>query len=160
MWPWTATTEGEIYIFCFHRPLGNLANPRAQAKHYCGFAEDFDARMAKQLAGKGAKLVAAAMAQGIPYDVFHWPACLAVEKLLKKSHRLSLYCPRCCAAAGRTVKPLPVVATQLELPLFVPDDFPEPQPLRMDWQEMSTLRSWRAARLAVLPVGNLDDDLL
>lgn len=157
MWPWTSTTQGTVYLLHFHAPLGNLDNPRAQARHYIGFAEDFDARLAKQLAGKGAKLVAAAIARGLTYDLYHWPAPLAVEKLIKARKRTSDYCPTCAAAAGKPVRALPVVATQLELPLD-DNDFPEPPKLKMDWMEIATLRGWRASRPALAPAG-IDDDL-
>ena len=157
MWPWNAATQGEVYLFHFHQPLGNLANPRAQALHYCGFAEDLEARLVKQLSGRGAKLVAAALARGISYDLYHWPAALAVEKLIKRSHRTALYCPTCAAEKGRKVRPLPVPVVAEELPL---DDFPELPARSMDWLEMQITRGWRAMR--VLDSTNLSaiDDLL
>lgn len=157
MWPWTASTEGTVYLFHFERPLGNVANVRAQARHYVGFAEDFERRMAVQLAGKGAKLVAAAMQQGIPYELHHWPACLAVEKLIKRTKKTALYCPTCCTAAGRPPRPLPVVAVQLALPLLLEgDDFPDPLPGRFDWLELRMLRESRAVRAGLIPLAGLD----
>jgi len=163
MWPWNATTQGEVYIFHFHAPLGNLTNPRAQAIHYCGFAEDLEARLAKQISGRGAKLVAAAIERGITYDLYHWPACLAVEKLIKRRHRTALYCPTCAAAAGRPARPLPVPAVQLELPLDLEiEDFPDLAPTRADWLEYQIQRGWRTQ--AARAVGTIDlsaiDDLL
>jgi hypothetical protein len=154
MWPWNAATQGEVYLFHFHQPLGNLSNPRAQALHYCGFAEDLPARIAKQLSGHGAKIVAAAMERGISYDLYHWPACLAVEKLIKKAHRTALYCPSCAAAAGRRARPLPVPAVQLELPL---EEFPELPAGRLDWLEVQIQRSWRSARPQLITPGDIDD---
>jgi hypothetical protein len=87
MWPWNASTAGTVYLFHFNAPLGNLSNPRAQAQHYFGFCEDFDARIAKQLAGKGAKIVAAALKEGLVFEIYHWPACLATEKLSRRPRR-------------------------------------------------------------------------
>lgn len=164
MWPWTASTMGEVYLFHFHQPLGNTANRRAQASHYVGFSDDLEARIAAQLAGKGAKLVAAALARGITYELYHWPACLAVEKLIKRTKKTALYCPTCCAAAHRPVRPLPVPVVQLALPLDEVEPWTEELPdvpaRSIDWYEISYQRRWRAAR--VLPVGDLDalDDLL
>lgn len=156
MWPWTASTQGTVYLFHFHRPIGNLANVRAQALHYVGFAEDFERRIAAQLAGKGAKLVAAALAQGIGYDLFHWPAALAVEKLIKRTKKTALYCPACCATAGRPVRPLPTPATQLALPLDLDDfDFPAPTATRPDWLEIQIQRGWRQARAQLLEPADL-----
>lgn len=147
MWPWNASTQGHLYIFHFNAPLGNLANTRAQASHYCGFAEDLDARIAKQLAGRGAKLVAAALKQGLIFELYHWPAPLAVEKLVKKTKKTSLYCPACCAAAGRKVRPLPIppAVTQLMLDLVEPDDAPLPeiQIGRLGWAEIQAQASAR-----------------
>src|SRR4051794_33395898 len=119
MWPWNASTMGEVYLFHFNAPLGNLSNPRAQAQHYIGFAEDLDSRIKKQLAGKGAKLVAAALSRGLVFELYHWPACLATEKLIKRAKHTSRYCPACAAAAGRQPRPLPVppVAVQLAFDL-------------------------------------------
>lgn len=158
MWPWNASTMGEVYLFHFNAPLGNLANPRAQARHYFGFAEDLDARIAKQLAGKGAKLVAAALAKGLIFELYHWPAPLAVEKLVKKTKKTALYCPACCAAAGRKPRPLPTIeAVQLALP-FDTDDLPTIELGRLDWLELKIQAEWRAVRIPA-PAG-IDDDLL
>lgn len=162
MWPWTASTQGELYLFHFHTPLGNLQNARAQASHYVGFSDDLEARIAVQVAGAGAKIVAAAMARGIPYDLYHWPACLAQEKLVKKTHKTALYCPTCCAAAARRVKPLPVPCQQLVLPIdFQEDEIPEVQPLPMDWIEIKTLQGWRHRTVGTLAtLDTWDDGLL
>lgn len=161
MWPWTANTQGHLYIFHFNAPLGNLANTRAQASHYCGFAENLDSRIKKQLAGKGAKLVAAALAKGLIFELYHWPASLAVEKLVKKTKKTALYCPACCAAAGRKPRSLPTPAAivQLAFDLVEADEpLPEVAPGRMDWLEIKINQEWRTQRIPA-PAG-LDDDLL
>jgi len=158
MWPWNASTQGHLYIFHFNAPLGNLANARAQASHYCGFAEDLDSRIAKQLAGKGAKLVAAALKQGLVFELYHWPACLATEKLIKKTKKTSLYCPACCAAKGRKVRPLPRPPAVTQLAFELDDDLPAIELGRMDWLEIKVQQEWRARRIPA-PAG-IDDDLL
>jgi hypothetical protein len=48
---------------------------------------------------------------------------------------------------------------QLALPLDEAD-FPESPKRKADWLEYQIQRKWRAQRVAQLPVGNLDDDLL
>lgn len=164
MWPWNASTQGELYLFHFHQPLGNLSNPRAQALHYVGFSDDLVRRLADQFAGRGTRIVAAAVTRGITFDIYHWPACLAVEKLVKKTKKASLYCPTCCKAAGRPVRPLPVPAVQLALPLSEAEDWLAdlpPAPARaMDWLEIRITQQWRQARA----IGTIDlaaiDDLL
>jgi len=156
MWPWTASTEGHVYLFHFHQPLGNPANRRAQASHYVGFAEDLEARLAAQLAGRGAKIVQAAIARGIGFDIYHWPACLAVEKLIKRRKETAVFCPTCARAAGRLPRPLPIPVLQLALP-FDTDELPEIALGRMDWLEMKINQEWRAHRIPT-PAGI--DDLL
>jgi hypothetical protein len=159
MWPWNASTVGHLYIFHFNEPLGNLTNPRAQARHYCGFAEDLDARIAKQLAGKGAKLVAAALKQGLIFELYHWPAPLAVEKLVKAHKKTSDYCPACCARQGRKVRPLPTIdAIQLVLPFD--EELPTIELGRMDWLEMKIQAEWRVQRIPTPADLVAGDDLL
>jgi hypothetical protein len=157
MWPWNSATQGHVYILHLDRPLGNLANRRAQALHYCGFAEDLAARLEKHAAGKGSKLTAAALNQGIAYHVYAWPASLAVEKLLKAYKKTAVFCPSC--AAGKIARPLPVAPPLLQQALALDEPIPElPGLVSMDWLEMSIQRSWRAIRLPA-PAG-IDEDLL
>ena len=134
---WNAATQGYVYIFHFNAPLGNLANARAQANHYTGFCEDLDTRIAKQLAGRGAKLVAAALKQGLIFELYHWPACLATEKLVKKTKKTSLYCPACCAAKGRTPRALPTPPAPGQLALDLDAPLPEITISRAGWAEVS-----------------------
>jgi predicted GIY-YIG superfamily endonuclease len=160
MWPWNSATAGHVYILHLSRPLGNLANRRAQALHYCGFAEDLEARLAKHRAGRGSKLIAAAVAQNISFEVFAWPASLAVEKRVKAYKKTSAFCPACARSAGGIARALPVAPAvayvQLELELEALPDVPI---RRMDWLEMQIERSWRAARIRPAAFG-LEDDLL
>lgn len=158
MWPWNASTQGHLYIFHFNAPLGNLSNPRAQAQHYCGFAEDLDARLSKQLAGRGAKLVAAALKQGLIFEIYHWPATLAVEKLVKRRKETAVFCPACCAAKGRKLRalPTPPAITQLALPFDA--ELPAIELGKLDWIEMKINAEWRGRRIPT-PAG-IDDDLL
>jgi hypothetical protein len=161
MWPWNASTMGEVYLFHFNAPLGNLSNPRAQARHYLGFTDDLDSRIKKQLAGKGAKLVAAAIARGLIFELYHWPAPLATEKLIKARKQTSVYCPACCASAGRKVRPLPMppLATQLAFDL---EELPEIEIGKLGWAEIQAQAA--ARRYFIKPTTEADlvaiDDLL
>lgn len=163
MWPWNASTMGEVYILHFATPIGNAANARALASHYIGFSDDLDARLTKHRAGKGSKLVAAAVAKGIAFDVYHWPAPLATEKLIKRTKKTALYCPACCAAAGRTPKalPLPPTAAQLAMDLDT-EELPEIAIGRAGWAEIQATAA--ARRYFVKPPTEADlvaiDDLL
>jgi hypothetical protein len=173
----TLNSIGWVYLWHFSRPLGNLANPRAQAHHYIGYCDDPDGdalelerRAAEHLAGRGAKITRAAIAQGIEITlVTAWRAPLAFEKRLKARKDAPRLCPICCRKHGRKVKQV-VVAEQLELPFDCLDtapiepwpadfDFPTAPSLRPDWIEISTLRRWRSLGPAAL-AENWDDGLL
>src|SRR5262245_3716280 len=100
----TLNSTGWVYLFHFARPLGNLANVRAQAQHYCGYADDpqgdaagLERRAAEHLAGRGAKITKAAIAQGIEISlVCAWRAPLSFEKQLKARKEAPRLCPICC----------------------------------------------------------------
>jgi len=158
MWPWNASTVGTVYLFHFNAPMGNLANPRAQAQHYLGFTDDLDTRIAKHLVGRGAKIVAAALAKGLIFELYHWPACLATEKLIKRTKKTALYCPACCAAKGRTPRPIPIPPAVEQLAFDLDEPLPQIELSRGDWLEMKISQEWRALRIPA-PAG-IDDDLL
>jgi putative endonuclease len=50
---------GTIYLLHFDQPLGNLSNPRGQARHYLGYTEDLQARLEAHESGNGAAIMAA-----------------------------------------------------------------------------------------------------
>lgn len=153
---WTRQTQGSVYIAHFSRPLGNHANPRAMANHYVGFAVDLAERIAVHEVGKGAKITAAAVEQGITFTWFAWDANLGVEKWLKKTKAVPHFCPCCATIHGWRCRSI-ATTMQLALPLGdTHDDFPAVPPLRMDWYEVATLKRWRMATAPVAAV--LADD--
>lgn len=163
----TLNSPGWVYLFHFSRPLGNLANVRGQAQHYCGFcyAPDGDTaaleeRAAEHLAGRGAHITRACIAQGIEISlVTAWRAPLSFEKQIKARKDMPRLCPICCAARGRRPKRVvPVLAEQMELPFE--EDFPAPPAVRADWLEIATLRRWRAASAGVALADDWDKGLL
>lgn len=171
----TAQSWGWCYLFHFSRPLGNLSNPRAQAQHYTGWAADPDGdgaelehRIAEHLAGQGARITRAAVAQGIELTIVAtWRAPLAFEKTLKRRKDGPNICPVCCRARGRRPKQPAIRVEQLALPLFDqaepwPDDFdfPPSAPLKWDWYEINYYRQLRAARPVHVPAENWDDGLI
>lgn len=165
----TAQSLGFCYLLHLSRPLGNLANPRAQASHYVGFADDpagdgagLERRIAEHLAGRGAKLTQAAIAAGIEITlVACWRAPLAFEKQLKRRKEAPRLCPICCRKHGRKVKQV-IVAEQLALPFDAEpvEDFPAPPQIKADWIEISTLRRWRAVGERPALADDWDDGLL
>jgi hypothetical protein len=166
----TGTTWGFCYLLHFSAPLGNLTNVRAQAQHYIGFAADdgsgagLEHRIAEHLAGDGARITKAALANGIAVElVAAWRAPLAFEKRLKARKEAPRLCPVCCRARGQRPKQ-PVM--QLTLPF--PDEAEEPAedwiepsdlpsvPNQPDWLEITYMRRWAAARVP-LPIDVPDD---
>lgn len=161
---WNARTAGYVYIAHFDRPIGNMANARAQASHYVGFAVDVEERIETQLSGRGAKIIAAALKRGVSISFHVFPACLAVEKLIKRNKQTSDFCPDCARAAGRQPRPIPAAPLfeQTTLELDAADsgagELPDVAPLRMDWLELKIMRDWRAARVApVLDLSRVDE---
>jgi hypothetical protein len=169
----TAMTWGWCYLCHFSRPLGNLQNPRAQAQHYLGWAEDeagdregLEQRIAEHLAGHGAKITRAAVAQGIEIVVVAtWRAPLAFEKVLKRRKEAPKLCALCMAAQGQRAKRACVPTQQLALPLDLADadtdPFPAPAVRSMDWYEGRMLSRMRQASARAMALGeNWDEGLL
>lgn len=172
--PITASSLGWCYLLHLSRPLGNLANPRAQAQHYSGWCEDLDTRIAEHLAGQGAKITRAAVAQGIEISlVATWRAPLAFEKYLKRRKDAPRLCPICCREQRRRVRQIEVpTVEQLRLDLACPGgagvdavepwpadfDFPAPTLTRPCWAEIASERRARALN-APTPVANFDDEI-
>jgi hypothetical protein len=120
----TLNSLGWVYLWHFSRPLGNLSNARAQAQHYIGYADDPDGdamelerRAVEHLAGRGAHITRAAVAQGIEITlVATWRATLGFEKYLKRRKEAPRLCPICCRARGQKVKQVePVKQLTLDL---------------------------------------------
>lgn len=101
----TTSPQGYVYLVCFEAPIGDLANPKGAAGHYLGWADDVAARMAEHRAGRGARILAACVRQGIAFDVVRtWAgADRTFERRLKRQHNAWRLCPRCGAGrSGRT----------------------------------------------------------
>ncbi len=82
-----------VYLIHFDRKLSH-------AQHYLGYSPNeitFKARMKNHRAGRGAKILAAATAAGIAWDVIRiWSdAGIDFERKLKRTYNLPCYCPIC-----------------------------------------------------------------
>ncbi len=77
-----------IYILEFSAPLGDVNNPRGQARYYIGFCSDdrdLADRLAEHRAGWGAAMCRAANQRGITYQVVATlPGDRAEERRLKR----------------------------------------------------------------------------
>jgi putative endonuclease len=85
-----------VYLIHFDRPLGDPNNPRGQAQHYIGYADNLAERIVQHWHGNGAKIIAAAVAAGITWScVRTWPGDRKLERKLKNLHNAPRLCPVC-----------------------------------------------------------------
>jgi hypothetical protein len=81
-----------VYLLHFERSY-------AHARHYLGYTEDLEQRLATHRAGRGSPLIAAAIAGGIQFELAAtWPGDRTLERRLHryKNSRARL-CPICRA---------------------------------------------------------------
>ena len=95
--------SGHVYLVCFEQQIGT-SNPKGSASHYLGWATDVDARMVEHRAGRGARILAACVAQGIGFEVVRTWAGVdrSFERRLKRQHNAWRHCPRCGPRARRS----------------------------------------------------------
>jgi hypothetical protein len=87
---------GTVYLIHFERPLGDLDNPRGQARHYLGYTTDLDARLAAHRSGNGSRLMEVVTQAGIGWELVRtWPGDRGVERRLKNRHNSPRLCPIC-----------------------------------------------------------------
>jgi predicted GIY-YIG superfamily endonuclease len=80
---------GVVYLLHFDRPYKH-------AKHYVGWSEDLDSRIAAHDAGHGSNLIAVIAAARISWTIARtWNGTRAKERQLKKRGGASRYCPMC-----------------------------------------------------------------
>jgi predicted GIY-YIG superfamily endonuclease len=90
-----------IYLLHFDRPYHH-------ARHYLGYAENVERRVAEHRKGHASKLTAAVVAAGIGFRVVRtWPGNRAEERRLKgkRSRRVALRCPVCHPPTMRAARP-------------------------------------------------------
>lgn len=144
-----------VYLLHFSAPLGNLANTRAQASHYLGWAVDLPARIRQHATGRGSYLTQAAVAQGITFEVVAtWPGDYLLEKRLKALKATPRLCPICGRRHPGGRLHVPVSWYQLELPWAEFDPFRRSPGSRLDGYEIAQERRWRVAQ--ALPIGQFD----
>jgi putative endonuclease len=86
------------YLLHFDQPIGNLANPRAQAQHYMGYATRLDRRPLQHLTGRGAKITQVLHRRGIGFVIARtWPDSRSFERRLKSRKHARKLCPICRA---------------------------------------------------------------
>lgn len=66
------------------------------AKHYMGFTDDLEERLARHQAGDGSKLLRAVKLAGIEFQVVRtWPGGRVFERRLKRRKDTPKLCPAC-----------------------------------------------------------------
>jgi predicted GIY-YIG superfamily endonuclease len=88
---------GTVYLLHFARDLGAIGNPRGTARHYIGWADDLDARLAEHRGGRGARILAACVREGIRFDLVRtWEGVgRSFERRLKNQKHARRLCPVC-----------------------------------------------------------------
>ena len=90
-----------VYLIHFERPIGDLSNPRGQARHYLGSTTDLEARLAAHRAGNGSRLMEVVNEAGIAWTVTRtWPGGRDLERQLKRQHNSPRLCPICNGGKG------------------------------------------------------------
>jgi predicted GIY-YIG superfamily endonuclease len=83
------TASGTIYLLHFDRPYRH-------ARHYIGYTDDLDSRIATHRAGNGARLIAVISAAGIGFTVARtWTGDRNFERRLKRRKDAPRLCPIC-----------------------------------------------------------------
>jgi predicted GIY-YIG superfamily endonuclease len=85
-----------VYLLHFDSPLGNPAKRFASASHYIGTAGNLMERLADHASGRGARIMAAAVARGITWRLVRcWDGGWPLERRLKRWHKHAELCPEC-----------------------------------------------------------------
>lgn len=101
--------QGTVYLLHFDRPY-------MHALHYLGWtrAGRLDERLAEHRAGQGARLMAVIKEAGIGFELARtWPGPRALERQLKRRHKIRRACPL-CGIKPRAARPL--FGAALDLP--------------------------------------------
>lgn len=89
-----------IYLLHFNQPYFH-------ARHYLGSTDDLTRRLAEHRSGQGSKLIAAAMAAGISFQLVRtWPGDRSQERQLHNRKNSPKLCP-ICAGTDEGVRCLP-----------------------------------------------------
>jgi len=87
---------GTVYLIHFSRPIGDLDNPRGQARHYLGFTQDLEARLEAHRTGNGSAIMAAVSRAGVGWTLARmWEGGRDLERQLKNQHNSPRLCPVC-----------------------------------------------------------------
>lgn len=102
-----------VYLICFDKLFGTpdkRADFQPRVRHYLGYADDLDRRIAEHKAGAGSHLTRAAVKAGIELRVAQvWPgADRSFERALKNQKNAKRFCPLCGCESRSALIYLPV----------------------------------------------------
>jgi hypothetical protein len=87
--------DGTVYLLCFQDATGHKARHK-HAGHYLGYAENLARRMKMHRAGRGSRLVAVIIGQGLGFSVARtWDGNRTLERRLKNQKNAPRLCPLC-----------------------------------------------------------------
>lgn len=90
-----------VYLLHFDEPLGDLDNPRGQARHYIGTAHDVEIRLRQHRKGYGARITQVLWERGIDFKLARtWEGGRDVERRLKRRKNAPKLCPICIMLEG------------------------------------------------------------
>ena len=85
-----------VYLIHFDKVIGDLGNPRGQARHYLGYAGNLEQRLQAHRAGNGSAIMAELAKRGIGWQVARtWAGGRDLERKLKNQHNGPRLCPLC-----------------------------------------------------------------
>jgi predicted GIY-YIG superfamily endonuclease len=91
-------TEGTVYLLCFQDAAGHKARHK-HAGHYLGFANNLRVRLKMHQCGRGARLMAVVIEQGLMFKLARtWDGSRSLERRLKNQKNAPRLCPLCRAA--------------------------------------------------------------
>lgn len=90
---------GTVYLLHFAQPI----SPAHTCRHYLGFADDLERRIAEHRAGRGSRLCEVARERNISFEVARtWQGSRKLERRLKNWHNSPKLCPICRAQPNGT----------------------------------------------------------
>ena len=90
-----------VYLLHFSQPLGDPGNPRGQAQHYIGSADNLAQRLTSHQLGHGAAILRACKERGIDFCLVRtWPGGRQEERKLKNRKKARALCPICNQRGG------------------------------------------------------------
>ncbi len=83
-----------VYLLHFGQPIGNLSNPRGQARHYLGYTNNLEMRLERHRQGNGSAIMAEVARLGIDWTLAcTWQGGRDLEYRLKRRKNSPRLCP-------------------------------------------------------------------